>query len=46
MLYVALLVMTMMLVAFSIAWYLSPRLRESLEEPKYRILDNAPDKSD
>ncbi len=40
MLYVALLLMTVILVTFSIAWYLSPALREKFEEPKYRIFDH------
>ncbi len=46
MLYVALMLMTAILFAFALAWYLSPSLREGFEEPKYKILEDSIDKSD
>jgi hypothetical protein len=36
--YVALIVMTLLLLVFSICWWRSPRLRLEIEEPKYALL--------
>lgn len=38
MLYAALMIMTLLIAAFTIAWLRSPSLRQHLEEPKYRLL--------
>lgn len=37
----ALILMTAIVLAFVIAWMRSPQLRRTLEEPKYRLFDEA-----
>jgi hypothetical protein len=39
----ALIVMTVIVALFAIAWWRSPMLRRTLEEPKYRFLDCEPE---
>jgi hypothetical protein len=39
-LYIALAVMTALIAVFIVAWFRSPKLRRTLEEPKYRLLDD------
>lgn len=41
MLYIGLAVITLILIAFSIAWFFSAELRKKLEEPKYTILESS-----
>ena len=36
---IALLLITVIVLAFVVAWLRSPRLRQSLEAPKYALLD-------
>ena len=45
-LYIALAFMTAIIAVFIIAWLRSPKLRETLEEPKFRLLDDQPSPSD
>jgi len=36
---IALLLITVIVLAFVVAWFRSPRLRQALEEPKYALFD-------
>lgn len=37
----ALMIMTLLVALFVIAWLRSPKLRETLEEPKFKILEES-----
>jgi|688.fasta_scaffold294090_3 hypothetical protein len=37
----ALMLMTLLMALFVLAWLLSPKLRETLEEPKFKILEES-----
>ncbi len=38
---IALIVMTAIVVTFVVAWMRSPQLRRTIEEPKYRIMEDS-----